>query len=269
LNDYDKYEDEYIIGLNDSLTFLYYSLAKYEKALDIQDRMLELREKLFGKEVNEYAKSLNLKAVIFKELGKDNEALKLHYQSIRIRETKQELKKDLAVSYGNISIIYYIEKNYQLSITFMKKSLEIDEKMLNYNHPDIASSYNNISLIYQGLKESDIALEYINKSIKIREKILDKYHPSLASSYGNISTFYRDLKKLKEALSYSKKSLVIFENILDKKHPNLATCYNNIAHMYKDLKECQKAKDYMGKAKNIFSLYEYKNKEMYNANQFI
>ena len=27
LNDYEKYEDEYIIGLNDSLTFLYYSLA--------------------------------------------------------------------------------------------------------------------------------------------------------------------------------------------------------------------------------------------------
>jgi hypothetical protein len=70
LNDYEKYEDEYIIGLNDSLTFLYYSLAKFEKALDILNRMLELREKLFEKEENEYCKGLNFKAVIFRELGK-------------------------------------------------------------------------------------------------------------------------------------------------------------------------------------------------------
>ncbi len=83
LNDYYKYEDEYIIGLNDSLTFLYYSLAKYEKALDIQDRMLKLREKLFGNEVNEYAKGLNLKAVIYNDLGKYKEALELHNKAIR------------------------------------------------------------------------------------------------------------------------------------------------------------------------------------------
>lgn len=68
---------------------------------------------------------------------------------------------------------------------------------------------------------------------------------------------------------YSNKSIKIRENILDKNHPNLATDYNNIAYIYRDLKECKKAKEYMEKAKNIFSLYEYKNKEMYNANQFI
>ncbi len=70
-----KNEDEYIIGLNDSLTFLYYSLAKYEKALDIQDRIPELRERLFCKDSNEYTKYLNLKASILKELGRYKEAL--------------------------------------------------------------------------------------------------------------------------------------------------------------------------------------------------
>lgn len=70
-----KNEDKYIIGLNDSLTFLYYTLAKYEKALDIQDRMPELRERLFCKYSNEYTKYLNLKASIFKELGRYKEAL--------------------------------------------------------------------------------------------------------------------------------------------------------------------------------------------------
>lgn len=86
LNDYDKYEDEYIIGLNDSLTFLYYSLAKYDRALDIQNSMLELREKLFGKETNECAKGLNLKAVIYNDLCKYKEALESHNKVISIRE---------------------------------------------------------------------------------------------------------------------------------------------------------------------------------------
>ena len=120
MNDYDKYEDEYIIGLNDSLTFLYYSLAKYEKALDIQERMLELRETLFGKETNEYAKGLNLKATAFKELRRNKEALELHNQAIKIREHKNELKKYLAISYNNISMIYSDLRKNELALDFFK-----------------------------------------------------------------------------------------------------------------------------------------------------
>jgi hypothetical protein len=59
------------------------------------------------------------------------------------------------------------------------------------------------------------------------------------------------------------------ELVLDKNHPNLAKNYNNIAHIYKDLKECKNAKEYMKKAKRIFSLYEYKNSDVFYANHFI
>ena len=111
MNDYDKYEDEYIIGLNDSLTFLYYSLAKFEKALDIQNRMLELREKLFGKEVNEYAKGLNYKAVIYNELGMYTQALELHNKVINIREEKDELLNYLIFSIQLLFVSFTLFKD--------------------------------------------------------------------------------------------------------------------------------------------------------------
>jgi tetratricopeptide (TPR) repeat protein len=153
LNDYEKYEDEYIIGLNDSLTFLYYSLAKYEKALDIQDRMLELRERLFGKETNKYAVGLNLKAVILNELVKYNEAVDIHKKLISIRENKENLNIDLAINWNNIFIVYEKLGKYNLSLNYAIKALKINEEILDKNHPELARTYLNIGCIYKDLKE--------------------------------------------------------------------------------------------------------------------
>lgn len=268
LNDYDKYEDEYIIGLNDSLTFLYYSLAKFEKALDIQNRMLELREKLFGKEVNEYAKGLNYKAVIYNELGMYTQALELHNKVINIREEKDELLNYLISSYSNISMVYKNLKNNKKAIEVAEKALElIEEKKIEFLL--LSTIYNNLSVIYQDLKEYKIALEYVKKSIKIRENELDLNHIGLAKVYNNISTIFLDIKNFKDALQFAKKSLIIREETLDEKHPYLALSYSNIAYIYRDLKECKKAKEYMEKAKNIFYLYKYKNRETIEANRFI
>ena len=268
LNDYEKYEDEYIIGLNDSLTFLYYSLAKYEKALDIQDRMLELRERLFGKNRNEYAKGLNLKVAIFIELGKNQDALKLNSQVIEIREKIKELKNVLALSYSNQSTIYFNLEKHELALEFIKQSLDIAESS-NQENSYLDTYYNNISIVYFNLNKLSYSLEFIKKSLIIRERILDKNHRNLAKSFSNISMIYKKLKKYNYSLDFGKKALKLNEEILDKNHPELARNYNIIADIYKELKECKKAKEYMGKAKNIYSLYDYKKNEFYDSIQFI
>ncbi len=196
LNDYEKYDDEYIIGLNDSLTFLYYSLAKYEKALNIQERMLYLRERLFGKDNNEYAKGLNFKAIIFNQLGKYNEALELHRNAIRIRENKEVLKEDLIVSYNNISMIYCNFGKNNLALDFLKESLKLYEEIFIIRNGLLSSIYNNISVVHKNLGNYEKALDFIKKDLVISETILDGNHIDLALSYNNISTIYQDLKKL-------------------------------------------------------------------------
>lgn len=254
LNDYERYEDEYIIGLNDSLTFLYYSLAKYEKALDIQDRMLELRERLFGKDNNEYAKGLNLKAAILNELRRYNEAIDIHNKVISIRENKENLNIDLAISWNNMSTVYEKLGKYNLSLDYAIKALKINELVLDKNHISLSINYGNISLIYSKLNKNDLSLEYSRKALKIIEKTLDNNYIFLAVSYGNISMIYRTLKKYNTSLDFGKKALKLNEEILDKNHPELARTYLNLGCIYKDLKECKKAKEHIEKAKNIYSL---------------
>lgn len=269
LSAYEKYEDEYIIGLNDSLTFLFNSLAKYEKALDIQNRMLELRERLYGKDNNEYAKGLDYKSLIYRELSKYEESLELIEFTISIRKDIQYLEKYLANSYALKSSVYLLMDNKYKALQYSKKALEIYENMDVDLFISLAITYNDISDIYRNLSEYTIALNYINKSINIYKDKLEQNHIYLAISYGNKSLIYQDLKKSDKALEYMKFGLNIFEDILDEKHPYLATAYNNTAHIYRDLKECKKAKEYMEKAKRIFSIYKYKRSELYNSNQFI
>ena len=57
------------------------------------------------------------------------------------------------------------------------KAVEIDEKVLDKNHPYIATSYNNLSHIYQAMGDLSKALEYQLKAVEIREKVLIKIIP--------------------------------------------------------------------------------------------
>ena len=45
--------------------------------------------------------------------------------------------------------------------------------------------------------------------------------------------------------------------------------YNNLSRIYKDLKECLNAKEYMQKAVNIWKQYDYYNKDIFEARNYI
>ena len=168
-----------------------------------------------------------------------------------------------------ITTIYQDMGELKKALEYQEKAMKLTEEILGDKHPDLASSYNNISTIYQDMGELKKALEYQEKAMKLREEILGDKHPDLATSYNNISMIYQDMGELKKALEYQEKNLKLIEEILGDKHPDLATSYNNISIIYKDLKECLKAKEYMQKAVNIWKEYEYYNKNLFKARDFI
>ncbi|MCT7548319.1 tetratricopeptide repeat protein [Aliarcobacter butzleri] len=305
-------DDDFICGILDSITYLFYSLAQYKKSFEYQNRALEFRIKNYGEKSEYTARSNHLISIIYKAMGKLKEALDYQEKSLKLREEiledkhldlaqnynqialiyqdmgdlkkaleyqekslklKEEILGDkhpnLAASYNNISMIYQDMGDLKKALEYQEKSLKLKEEILGDKHPNLAASYNNISMIYQDMGDLKKALEYQEKSLKLKEEILGDKHPNLATNYNNISTIYKNMGELKKALEYQEKSLKLREEILGDKHPELATSYNNISMIYKDLKECLNAKRYMQKAVDIWKEYEYFNKELFQARNYI
>ena len=266
-------DDEFVCRIFDSITCLFYSLAQYKKSFEYQNRALKFRIKNNGENSEFTARSYNLLSVIYREIREFKTAFIYQEKAIKLREEILDEKyPDLASSYNNFSLIYKGMGKLEKALEYQEKSLKIYETILDEKHPSLAISYNNIAAIYQDMKEKEKlekALEYQEKALKIDEEILDEGNPGLAIDYNNISTIYQDIGELKKALEYQEKALNLTKEIFGEKHPDLARSYNNISTIYKDLKECLKAKEYMQKAIEIWKEYEYYNKELFDARNYI
>ena len=88
---------------------------------------------------------------------------------------------------------YYDTGDYNKSLHFYEKSLEINLATLGDNHPSTATSYNNIGLAYYSKGQFDKAIEYYEKSLKILNTKLGKEHPSTQTVQNNLDTLMRKI----------------------------------------------------------------------------
>ncbi len=133
----------------------------------------------------------------------------------------------------------------------------------------ICGILDSITYLFYSLAQYKKSFEYQNRALTFRIKRHGENSEFTARSYNLLSTIYQDMGELKKAFEYQEKALKLREEILGDKHPELAESYNNISIIYKDLKECLKAKEYMQKAINIWKEYEYYNKDLYDARNYI
>jgi hypothetical protein len=123
---FDKNEDKYIAGLFDFLTYLYYSLAKYETALKVQNKSLNIKKKLYGESHQSIAVSYNLFGIIHSDLIELDKAKEMYKKSIKInKEVLGENHPNTATSYNNLALLYADQRNPKKAEEIYKKSFEI------------------------------------------------------------------------------------------------------------------------------------------------
>ena len=165
------------------------------------------------------------------------------YAESLLKTIKTENNKIATLS-NNLSTIFRNFGDYEKALKYRFKALDIEEKVLDENHPQLAGSYNNTSSIYLDLGDYEKALEYNLKAIAIIEKVLEPNHPDFATSYNNIAAIYSALGDYEKALEYNLKSIAICEKVFKPNHPDFATSYNNIAATYSSLGNYEKALEY-------------------------
>jgi len=135
--------------------------------------------------------------------GKYKEALSLYYKI---------LAEDLSNSYSyySIGLVYDVLKDYELAISYYKKSIDLDSNNIR--------SINNLARIYiDVIKNFDIAKIYLNQAIKVSPQDAEAYN-----LYGNLWILNNDYDL---AIKYLKKSISLDEKYF-KNYYDIAVAYS-------------------------------------------
>ncbi|CAF1355608.1 unnamed protein product [Adineta steineri] len=146
-----------------------------------------------------------------------------------------------AYYYARLGHVKDHKGDYEKSIWYYERGLEIEQKTLPSNHSDLAALYNNIGSLYDKIGEYSNALSSHETALEIRHKTLPSDHPDLATSYNNIGLVYDNMGKYSKALSSHEKALEIQQKTLPSNHLLFATTYNNIGLVYDNMGEYSKA----------------------------
>lgn len=245
-------KEKYESLLVDYVTFLSKN-AFYDRAMTINQRLLSLREALYGKDHHTIATTYNNIGWIHERLGSYYEALEYHYKAMAIRLRLFGTDNPAtAQSLNNIGMVYLAQSRYAEALENLRNALSIRKETLTDTHPDIAQSYNNIGFAYYQQGKYSEALEYYSEALVIQKKIFGEEHEAVALSYNNIGAAYINKGDGVKALEFYMKALAIREKLLGTEHPDIAASHNNIGMVLYNQGLSDKALEHYLKALSIW-----------------
>jgi len=187
------------------------------------------------------------KGLIYEMLGNFALALEYDYKALELAEKISD-SVNIAHSLANIGFLYSNQsQQYDKSIEYQKKSLEIWKSLKNLKH--ISRTYSNISSDFRLMNENDSALYYQLKSLTIFKMVVDsgaEYDRNLALKYSGIAGIFLNTNKLDSAqLYYNKAQLLLENNSMDFE---LAELYYGIGINYYKKKDYVNSELYYQKA---------------------
>jgi len=147
--------------------------------------------------------------LIYIDMGLTEEALNTLNKALAIAEKNKDFENKLVI-YNNLSICYSDKKDYREAITYIKKSLVINEE--NDFGYDI-EAYTNLGINYTDLQQFDSAQYYFNMGLKGALEIEES--TATSSLYCSIGWMHCEQGKFKEGLPYLQRSLLIADSIQD------------------------------------------------------
>ena len=173
-----------------SLAVVYQYENKYDQALNLYRKALEINERTLGKEHPQVAGILNDLAMLSLSQGKYAEAESLFKRAITINEKAYgKENRDLACNLNNLGLVYRAMGKNALAGTLFQRALTIREKAPESEQQDVAQSLYNLAELYLSQGNCSKAEPLFQKAFAIWNKTLGPQNPMVAEILKN----YREL----------------------------------------------------------------------------
>ncbi|MDQ3192609.1 MAG: tetratricopeptide repeat protein [Bacteroidota bacterium] len=171
--------------------------------------------------------------------GRDTDTA-LYYcnEATKIYKAISGKTSELANSYHNTGVVFYIKGEYNTAISYFLKAYEIRDSIGDID--GASNSLNNLGVMHRNLGQLETALKYYIKALILKERKGDK--AEMVGTINNIGSLYYTQKNHEKALHYFEKAQLLYKEQNDK--AGLAATYNNLSLIYYEKNEREKAMDY-------------------------
>jgi tetratricopeptide (TPR) repeat protein len=159
---------------------------------------------------------------------------------------------NMAHCYHALGLLADDKGDYESSLIWYKKSLEMFTRTLKSDDPNIAIPHNSIAIIHQRKGDYALALESYEKALSIWKRAFGEDHPHVAICLNNMGNVYRNEKKYSKALECVEKGLTILQKHLPADHSDLASSYGSIGNIHLCLNHHDQALEYYNLALKIY-----------------
>ncbi|WP_298533853.1 tetratricopeptide repeat protein [uncultured Algibacter sp.] len=206
------------------LGYYYYYISDYHKAEAYNIKAIKLHRELNLKQP--LYKALNVLGIVQKYLGKLEESMESHMESLALKEELGVTGFGLAASYVNIGNLLAELDNFEASDEYYLRANSIlkEAGIENYS----SQILHNIGVNQDELKNYDKALEYYFKSLEHFRK--EKNHLEIAKNLNSIGGVYLKQDSLNKAKKYLKESLELSKHYGEKQMVGLTT--KNLGNVY-------------------------------------
>ena len=159
---------------------------------------------------------------------------------------------NMAHCYHALGLVADAKGDYEVSLTWYNKSLEIFIRTLNSDASNIAIAHNSIAIVHQRQGNYTLALESYEKALTIWKRAFGEDHSNVAICLNNMGNVYRNEKNYSKALECVNKALIILQKQLPTDHSDFASLYGSIGNIHLCLSQHDQALKHYKLSLNIY-----------------
>jgi len=211
----------------------YYMLDDYDKATQLHQESLAIRQRLLPPDHPEIAASLEELAQIDFDQGKLDEALELCQRSVDIRR-KHDAEDDpsLPSSLLLLGEILAAKGEFELACSTFEEGVKVAEHALGPSSMTLARVLESYGSLALNLNRMDQATALLNRSYEMRELLLSEEHPDLGISASYLGYVFLLQGQLAKAQTHLLRGQEILQRTLGPDHYNVGANLILLGELY-------------------------------------
>jgi len=216
-------------GVRTTIGDTFVSLGRYEDALPVLRRALEIRRANYPEGSLEIAQSLDRLADPLSLLSNLKEAEQLLREALAMRRRALPASDpSVGTAMNNLAQILHLRGNYGEAESLLREAVQLEAPIAD--NPGLARTYDNLAKTLTKLNKLDEAEQFMRKALQTRLAAFPAGHPEIALGQNNLATMLISAKKFSEAEQLYKESLVTSRATLPAQHPDIASTLSSLGN---------------------------------------
>ncbi|MCP5267169.1 MAG: tetratricopeptide repeat protein [Burkholderiaceae bacterium] len=212
------------------LAFTLDALGRYERALSLHRRALQIRVKHLSANDADIAESTNGVGLALMHGGALEPAREAFEKALSMREKALPAGHPLiAQSLSNLALVLRLSGRFEAAEKRYRRSLQIIIKARGADDPVTAWPIDGLAAVLTALGRYAEAEQLFRQAVAVRERGLGADHPALAQTLSNLGVLLQTVGRPEEALVVHKRALSIVSRVLPPSHTEVIRVMSNKA----------------------------------------